>query len=125
MGQTLGSYSEEDVLTLARTAYQDGQATFAADLQRAALLVIDMQAEFVKPHWAPYWVPDATRTVPRVAAVLAAARRAGIPVIHTAFAATHRYLDRPRSGAAMPNRYPGEPSDGLFVEPLFVPELAP
>lgn len=27
-------------------------------------------------------------------------------MLYTAFAATHRYLDRPRSGAAMPSRYP-------------------
>ena len=32
-------------------------------------------------------------------------------MIYTAFAETHRYLDRPRSGAFMPNRFPDIPDD--------------
>lgn len=84
-----------------------------------------MQDEFVRPGWAPTWVPDATRMVPLLAGVLAAARGAGIPIVHTAFAATHRFLDRPRSGQAMPNRYPDEPSHGLFEQARWVEELAP
>ncbi len=125
MARTLGSYTEAEVLALAQEGYLRGQAAFEIDLRRAALLVIDMQAEFVEPHWSAFWVPAATALVPRLASVLAAARRAGVPLIHTAFAATHQYLDRPRSGAAMANRYPGEPADGLFAEPRFMSEVAP
>jgi nicotinamidase-related amidase len=121
----LGKYTETDVLELARGVYDSGQASFPLDLRRAALLLIDMQDEFVKPGWAPTWVPNATRMVPRLAGVLAAARAAEIPIVHTAFAATHRFLDRPRSGTAMPNRYPDEPSHGLFEEAHWVSELAP
>lgn len=108
-----------------RVVDTEGAPSFVADLRRAALLVIDMQAEFMEPDWTAFWVPDATRMVPRLATVLAAARRAGIPVIYTAFSATHLRLDRPRSGSSMPNRYPGEPSDGLFLESRFAPEVAP
>jgi nicotinamidase-related amidase len=121
----LGAYTEEDVLRLAREAYLHGTPSGPFDLTRAALLVVDMQAEFVEPGWASSWVPEATRLIPRLAEVLEAVRAAGLPVIHTAFAATHHFLDRPRSGASLPNRYPGEPSEGLCVTPRFPPELAP
>jgi nicotinamidase-related amidase len=121
----LGHYTEEDVQALARRAYEHGEPSSALDLRRAALLVIDMQAEYVEPGWTAGWVPEATRMIPRLARVVEAARRVRIPVIHTAFAATHRFLDRPRSGPTMPNRYPGEPSEGLFQEARFPKELAP
>jgi nicotinamidase-related amidase len=124
MGQ-LGAYTEDGVLALAREAYEHGAASFELNLRRAALLVIDMQDEFVKPGWAPSWVPGATRIITRVAEILAAARRARIPVVHTAFAATHDFRDRPRSGSFMPNRYPSEPSEGLCVAPCFPAELTP
>ena len=78
--------------------YRTGQASFEVVVDCCALLVIDMQDEFVKPGWTPYWVPEATRMVPRVAAFIAQCRKVGIPIVFTAFAATHRRLDRPRSG---------------------------
>jgi nicotinamidase-related amidase len=121
----LGQYSEKGVLELARQAYERGEPAGALDLRHAALLVIDMQAEYVEPGWTAGWVPEATRMIPRLARVVETARRARIPVIHTAFAATHRFLDRPRSGPTMPNRYPGEPAEGLFKEARFPRELAP
>jgi nicotinamidase-related amidase len=98
-------YSEDEVLALAHRAYRTGQAAFAVVPNRCALLVIDMQDEFVRAGWTPYWVPEATRMVPRLAAFIARCREAGIPIIYTAFAASHRGLDRPRSGDRMPNRY--------------------
>ena len=121
----LGGYTVETVLHLAAKAYREGEASFEVDLTRAALLIIDMQDEFVRPHFCAFWVPEATAMVDRLAQVLTAARRAGRPIIHTAFAATHRFLDRPQSGSAMPNRYPGEPVEGLFTEPQIVAKLAP
>jgi nicotinamidase-related amidase len=90
------------------------------------LLVIDMQEEFVKSGWTPYWVPEATRMVPRLAAFVARCRELDVPVIYTAFARTHRNLDRPRSGAFMPNRYLSrEGSEEWFREGRIGPELAP
>jgi nicotinamidase-related amidase len=119
-------YSEDEVLALARRAYRTGQADFEVVPNRCALLVIDMQDEFVKPGWTPYWVPEATRMVPRLAAFIARCRKAGVPIIYTAFAATHRGLDRPRSGRRMPNRY-GAPdgSETWFREGRIWHEVAP
>ena len=119
------TYTQTQVLQLARQAYQTGRASFEIDLRRAALLVIDMQREFVQPGASPGWIPAAARMAPRLAALLAAARQAGRPVVHTAFAATHHFLDRPASGASMPNRYPGlpQPDHGMTVE--FAPGLTP
>jgi nicotinamidase-related amidase len=119
-------YSEEEILALARQAYQAGQASFDILVERCALLVIDMQDEFVKPGWTPYWVPEATRLVPRVAAVIGRCRELGVPVIFTAFAATHRFLDRPRSGAFMPNRYRADSEgEAWFREGRIWHELTP
>src|SRR5581483_1716363 len=55
---------------------------------RAALLVIDMQHDFVDPG-AGCYAAGAERIVPRLAALLDACRRAEVPVIHT------RELHRP------------------------------
>jgi len=52
----IGSFSEQDVLNLARKAYSEGDAGFEIKSDKCALLVIDMQDEFVKPHWSPDWV---------------------------------------------------------------------
>jgi len=121
----MSTYTEEFVMRLAQNAYREGCASFTADLCHAALLVIDMQAEFVQPGLSPFWVPEATRIIPLLAGVLAAARQAGRPVIHTAFAATYASLDRPMTGQFMPNRFPDVPCDGLFRQPCFPPELQP
>lgn len=120
-------FTEEQVLALARRAYEEGAADFEIVPARCALLVIDMQDEFVRPGWTPYWVPEATRQVPRVRRLIATCRAAGVPVIYTAFAATHRYLDRPRSGRHMPNRYgaPGSQDAAWFREGRIWHEVAP
>ncbi len=119
------AYTEEQVLQAARSAYKTGQAAFELDWQRAALLLIDMQLEFVLPGYTPYWVPEATRITPRLAGLLDAARQARMPVIHTAFADSHHYLDRPYSGPFMPNRYPDLPKGGHEIEARFIPDLSP
>lgn len=60
------SYTEEWVTARARGAYEHGRASFDVRPERTALLVIDMQDEFVRPGWSPYWVPAATRMAPRL-----------------------------------------------------------
>ena len=120
-------FSEEEVLALARRAYREGQATFSFSRGDAALLVIDMQDEFVRPGWAPCWVPEATRQVPRVARLVQHCRAVGVPVLYTVFSRTHQFRDRPATGAVMPNRYPEidfDPTE-LFVEGRVWHELAP
>jgi len=106
----LPGFGEREVLKLAKAAYSENP-TFAVDPRKTALLVIDMQDEFVKPHWTPFWVPEATRIVKRVRGLIDFCRSKKIPIIFTAFALTHFYLDRPKFGAFMPNRYPSVPDD--------------
>jgi nicotinamidase-related amidase len=119
-------YHEAFVLAHAREAYEQGVARFDIVAERAALLVIDMQDEFVRPGWTPYWVPDATRQVPRIQGLIAACRGADVPVIYTVFSATHRYLDRPASGELLPNRFADVESDPTwFREGRIWHELEP
>ncbi|MCD4685232.1 MAG: cysteine hydrolase [Anaerolineae bacterium] len=99
-------FDEQEILARARRAYDQGQASFEIVPDKCALLVIDMQEEFVKPGWSPSWIPEATRQVPRIKQLIAHCRALDIPVIYTVFSATHHFLDRPASGATMPNRYP-------------------
>jgi len=105
-------FSEQEVLRLAKAAYSENPS-FAMESEKTALLVIDMQDEFVKPHWTPFWVPQATLIVKRVRRLIDYCRE--IPVIFTVFAKTHCYLDRPKTGAFMPNRY----SSGNYADPSY------
>lgn len=120
-------FSEQQVLDLAQHAYREGQARFDIVPQACALLVIDMQDEFVKPGWTPYWVPEATRQVPRIRRLIDHCRAVGVPVIYTVFSDTHHFQDRPASGAVMPNRFPELPVDqsGWFNEARIWHELLP
>ena len=113
-------------MRLAEAAYSENPS-FAVDAKKAVLLVIDMQDEFVKPHWTPFWVPDATKIAKRVRRLVNFCRRKRIPVIFTAFARTHSYLDRPKTGAFMPNRYKGKfPDDpSYFRDGRIWHELSP
>jgi len=108
-GKRVG-FSKREVLTLAQAAYS-GNPLFAVDPKKTALLVIDMQDEFVKPHWTPFWVPDATRIAKRVRRLVDYCRSKKIPIIFTAYSRTHSGLDRPKTGAFMPNRYKGKVPD--------------
>ena len=121
------SYSEEEVRTLAQKAYEEGQAKFEIDPRKCALLVIDMQKEFVQPGWTPYWVPEATRQVALIKNLITFCRSVNVPVIYTAFGPSHHFLDRPKTGESMPNRYPeiGIDHFSWFAEPKIWPELAP
>ncbi len=57
---------------------------FALDAERAALLVVDMQNDFVRPG-APQEVPQARSTIPAIASLMGAFRAARRPVIFTRF----------------------------------------
>ncbi|MGE5573359.1 MAG: cysteine hydrolase family protein [Bacteroidota bacterium] len=119
-------FSEDEVLRLATQAYTNGEASFPIVASDSALLVIDMQDEFVRPGWSPFWVPEATRQVPKIRSLIEGCRRLQIPVIYTVFSRTHNFLDRPKSGKTMPNRYEGIPSDpAWFREGRIWHELAP
>jgi nicotinamidase-related amidase len=123
----IGSFSEQDVLNLARKAYAEGDAGFEIKSNKCALLVIDMQDEFVKPHWSPDWVPEATRQVSRIKTLIEHCRSKNIPVIYTVYSKTHNYLDRPKTGRFMPGRYSELDIDFsiFFVNGQVWHELAP
>ena len=101
----VGEFTEEFVLQLARKAYTQGDAQFEIKPDNCALLVIDMQDEFVKPHWSPDWVPEATKQVPRIKNLIEHCRSRNVPVIFTVYSKTHNYMDRPKTGKFMPGRY--------------------
>lgn len=101
----IGKFTEEDVLKLARKAYNKGDPQFDIVSNKCVLLVIDMQDEFVKPHWSPDWVPEATRMLPQLKNLIAHCRKKNIPVIYTVYSNTHNFLDRPKTGKFMPGRY--------------------
>jgi len=101
----IDDFTEKDVLTLAGKAYNEGNAQFKIVAEKCALLVIDMQDEFVKPHWSPDWVPEATKQVPRIKRLIGHCRSKNIPVIFTVYSKTHNYFDRPKTGKFMPGRY--------------------
>jgi nicotinamidase-related amidase len=122
-----GEYTEEQVLNLARRAYEEGNADFEIVPEKCALLVIDMQDEFVKPHWTPDWVPEATRKVPLIKRLIEHCREKRIPAIFTVYSKTHNYLDRPKTGSLMPGRYSELEIDrsSFFVKGNVWHELAP
>lgn len=123
----LGSYTEQQVLDLARRQYEQGVARFTFQAKTSVLLVIDMQEEFVKPHWTPYWIPEATRIIPQIKLLIDHCRKKNIPVIYTVYSRTHRYLDRPTYLPTMPSRQFDEDIDqsGLFIEGKVAEKIAP
>ncbi|MFX1255858.1 MAG: cysteine hydrolase family protein [Promethearchaeota archaeon] len=124
---TKRNFEEEHLLSMARRAYEEGNAQFDILSEKSALLVIDMQDEFVKPHWTPYWVPEATRQVPKIKKMIEHCRKKRIPVIYTVFSRTHHYFDRPLTGNFMPNRYPELDIDrsSFFIDVRVWHELKP
>jgi nicotinamidase-related amidase len=123
----IGKFTEQQVLDLAEKAYKSGNAKFDITPKKCALLVIDMQNEFVKPHWTPYWVPEATRQVPRIKNLIERCREKKIPVIFTVYSKTHNYLDRPKTLPLMPIRILGMEIDqsSFFVKGQVWHELTP
>ncbi|MFH4965710.1 isochorismatase family cysteine hydrolase [Gaetbulibacter sp. M235] len=107
-------YTEDIVKKAAINAYLNGDVEFEIITSKCALIVIDMQDEFVKPKWTPFWVPEATNQVPKIKKMIEVCRGKNIPVIYTAFKDTHLFKDRPKTGQLMPNRYPHLGNDPLW-----------
>ncbi|MHA2227177.1 MAG: cysteine hydrolase family protein [Candidatus Hodarchaeales archaeon] len=123
----LGEFSEVQIKALAKKAYEEGDAGFKIIRKNCALIVIDMQDEFVKPHWTPFWIPEATRQVERINTLIVHCRDKYIPVIYTAAANTNFRLDRPTTGDLMPNRYSelGIEDPSIFREGHIWEEISP
>jgi nicotinamidase-related amidase len=99
---------------------------------RQALLVVDMQNDFVRAG-APQEVPEARATIPVIARLLSAFRAAGRPVVFTRFTAgperTLLWAWSPQCGPELRSCWPGVRrtyGDGRELEGhAVVPELAP
>jgi len=102
----IGKISEKEVLELARKGYEQGDVDFEIKPEKTALLVIDMQDEFVKPNWSPYWVPEATKIVPKIKRMIKHCRQENIPIIYTVYSETNKFLDRPKTFFKLPRCLP-------------------
>jgi nicotinamidase-related amidase len=98
----LGQFSEESILAEAKRQYDEAQAAIDIEPGKTALVVVDMMDEFVKPNWCPYWVPDATRQVPKIRALIDAFHDADLPVIFTAYEVSLRGLNFPTTEWVVP-----------------------
>jgi len=102
MTRALGAFSAADIAATAARQYAEGQADMHVVPGRTALLIVDMIDEFVRPHWTPYWIPDATAQAPRIRAVADAFRAAGAPVIYLAYEVGLRGLNFPLAETRVP-----------------------
>jgi len=98
----MGEFSEEWILTEAQRQYTEGQASIEIDPGKTALVVVDMIDEFVKPNWCPYWVPEATRQVPRIKQLIETFHDAHLPVIYLAYEVGLRGLNFPTTEMVVP-----------------------
>lgn len=98
----LGTFTESHVLARARDQYENGRANVEIEPGATALVVVDMLDEFVKPEWSPFWVPEATRQVPRIKALIDAFREAQLPVVHLGYEVSLRGLNFPRTEWLVP-----------------------
>ena len=105
---------------------------FPLDTARQALLVVDMQNDFVR-EGAPQEVPDARSTIPVIASLLETFRRIGRPVVFTRFTAgperTLLWSWSPECGPQLRSCWPDvmrayEDGTELFGHDV-IPELAP
>lgn len=124
--QPLGTFTEDEIARQAKAAYAHSQADMGIVAGQTALLIIDMIDEFVRPGWTPYWIPEATRQVPRIAAVREAFRAAGAPVVYLAYDVSLRGLDFPATETKVPigagvEAYAGQ----ILTEVSIWHELAP
>jgi nicotinamidase-related amidase len=98
----LGSFSAADIAAAAADQYAAGEADMHVLPGRTALLIVDMIDEFVRPHWTPYWIPDATAQAPRIAELAAAFRAAAAPVIYLAYEVGLQGLNFPLTETRVP-----------------------
>jgi nicotinamidase-related amidase len=88
-----------------------GVAPFSVEPSAAALVVVDLQNDFVRVG-APQEVPDARATLPHVAALIAACRAESIPVLYTRYTAgpnaTHLAWFSPECGPETRSCWRGE-----------------
>jgi nicotinamidase-related amidase len=123
----LGEFTEEFILQEAQRQYTEGQAAIDVDPGRTALMIVDMMDEFVKPQWCPYWVPDATRQVPKILELRAAFHDEKLPVIYTAYDVSLRGLNFPITEWLVPvvTHAAEHDIEGVLQEVRIYEDLAP
>ena len=82
----LGEFTAERQREKAARDYESGLASIKIDRRKSALIVVDMIDEFTKPNYSPFWVPEATRILPKVGFLIGGCRRLKVPVIYTYYA---------------------------------------
>jgi nicotinamidase-related amidase len=85
-GIAVGDLSEAEravVLSAADDYESDRHGGFEIIPERTAVLVIDMQEDFVRPG-SPMWVPQAERMIPALRQLLRTAREHGSPILFSA-----------------------------------------
>lgn len=120
-------FTEERIVKAARDAYEHTDADFEIISGNCALLVIDMQEEYVRPGWKKSWIPDATRQIPKMKQLIGFCRERDIPVIYTASSYKHIFHDRPEMAHYfMPEDFTDpEQAEKYFQEPTIWHEIAP
>jgi ureidoacrylate peracid hydrolase len=101
------------------------EAPWHFDAGRAALLVIDMQKDFVD-EGAIMEVPMARAMVPEMARIIDACRKASIPVIYTRHVLSDRFDISPLEVAYQPRLRKGgmrEGSDGVEIVSAIAPKV--
>lgn len=87
-----------------------GTAPFSVDASGAALIVVDLQNDFVRAG-SPQEVPDARTTVPIIASLIHTCRVAAVPVLYTRYTAgplaTHLGWFSPECGPEIRSCWPG------------------
>ena len=122
-------YTEDLVKDIAKDAYETGDVKFLINSFDCVLLVIDMQEEFVKPEWTPYWIPEATKQILKIKKIIDKCRKNSIPIIYTATNDNQQCYDRPSIKDIMPNKYIqlsfSEDWNKWFTKVRIVDDLAP
>jgi nicotinamidase-related amidase len=122
----LGEFTEEYILEEAQRQYNEGRAAIEVEGGKTALIVVDMMDEFVKPEWCPYWVPEATRQVPKIRELIDAFHEANLPVLYTAYEIGLRGLNFPTTEWVVPiGQGVGDYADEILQEVRIYDPIAP
>jgi hypothetical protein len=75
---------EAEFIQMIEDGYRNGDRHFTFEIKPAecALIVVDLQEDFVDPG-KPMCVPEAYRQIPRVKSLIAGCRELGVPVVFT------------------------------------------
>jgi nicotinamidase-related amidase len=122
----LGSFTESEIRELAKSQYDSPRPAPQLDPAHTAIVVVDMIDEFVKPHWSPYWIPDATRQAPLIRGTVDTCRQEGVMVVFLAYETSLAGANFPRTLQEMPiGQGVEEFEDELFQKVAFSEPLVP